>query len=158
MTTAIRLLATVLVTLGLSAPLALAAGGGNSGYSAPSKSQDYLDAAKLVKSEKFAEAIPLLKKAVEANPKDADAYNLLGFSHRKLGDFDSALVHYQTALKLDPNHVGANEYLGELYLQMGDVEKAEERLSTLNWACLFGCEEYTDLKQAIAEYKAQNGQ
>ena len=157
MTTALRLLATVLVAFGLSAQAALAAGAGNS-YSAPSKSQAYLDAAKLVKSEKYAEAIPLLDKAVEENPKDADAFNLLGFSHRKLGDFDRAMVNYQTALKLDPNHVGANEYLGELHLQMGDVEKAEERLATLNWACLFGCDEYTELKQAIAEYKAQNGQ
>ena len=158
MTTALRLMATVLVTFGLSAQVALAAGAGNSDYSAPSKSQAYLDAAKLVKNEKYAEAIPLLDKAVEANPKDADAFNLLGFSHRKLGDFDRAMVNYQTALKLDPNHVGANEYLGELHLQMGDVEKAEERLATLNWACLFGCDEYTELKQAIAEYKAQNGQ
>ena len=117
-----------------------------------------LQAKTLVEEKKFAEALSLLKGVVERNPKSADGHNLLGFSHRKLGDQQTALVHYQKALALDPSHRGANEYLGELYLEMGDLAKAEERLDKLDSACFFGCEEYTDLKQAIAAYKAKNGQ
>ncbi len=99
----------------------------------------------------------MLNKAVKANPKSADAYNYLGYSYRQLGQFDSAMEYYNTALSLQPKHLGANEYLGELYLQLGEVDKAEERLAVLDKECFFGCEEYSDLKQAIAEYKAQQG-
>jgi hypothetical protein len=60
-------------------------------------------------------------------------------------------------LALKPKHRGANEYLGELYLEMGDLAKAEERLEVLDGACWFGCDEYSDLKEAIAKYKAQTG-
>lgn len=150
------LLIAFVFAFGVSGQTALAAGGGG-GTSSKPKSAAFLEAASLVKDKKFADAIPLLTKAVESDPKDADAHNLLGYSHRKLGDFDSALGHYKTAIKLDPDHLGANEYLGELYLQIGDLEKAEERLSKLDWACLFGCEEYSELKEAIAAYKAKNG-
>ena len=117
-----------------------------------------LQAKTLVEEKKFAEALLLLKGVVERDPKGADGHNLLGFSHRKLGDRQTALAHYKKALALDPSHRGANEYLGELYLEMGDLAKAEERLDKLDSACFFGCEEYTDLKQAIAAYKAKNGQ
>ena len=160
MTRIFGILLSVVLALGIGAPMAYAAGGGgsgNGGYSREAKSEAYLKAADLVEKDQFAEAIPLLNQAAEKNPKDADVHNLLGYSHRKLGAYQEALGHYQTALKLDPNHLGANEYLGELHLQMGDVAKAEERLSTLNWACIFGCDEYTELKQAIADYKAKNG-
>ena len=74
---------------------------------------------------------------------------------RKLGDFDEALEYYQKALAIDADHVGANEYLGELYLQMKDLPKAEERLKVLTEACN-GCEEQEELEQAIADYKANN--
>lgn len=117
-----------------------------------------LQAKALVDAQKFAEALPLLKGVVERDPKSADGYNLLGFSHRKLGDQQTALVLYQKALDLDPSHRGANEYMGELFLEMGDLARAEARLDKLDSACFFGCEEYTDLKQAIAAYKAKNGQ
>jgi tetratricopeptide (TPR) repeat protein len=66
-------------------------------------------------------AIPLLRKSVAADSRNADAYNLLGFSHRKLGQIDAALAHYGKALTLEPEHRGANEYLGELYLELGDL-------------------------------------
>jgi len=150
--TLIRRLAAVVVGLGL------ATGAAKADFRQGSEqNKDLVQAADLVKQSQYAKAIPLLKRVVAAEPNNADAFNLLGYSHRKLGDFDAALGYYQTALKFKPQHLGANEYLGELYLQMGDLEKAEERLGVLDWACLFGCEEYTELKEAIEAYKAEHG-
>ncbi|MDE0386449.1 MAG: tetratricopeptide repeat protein [Defluviicoccus sp.] len=119
---------------------------------------DYAKAAELIEAGKFAEALPLLKKAEAAEPDNADVHNYLGYAHRKLKSYDAALKHYKIALRLAPRHRGANEYLGELYLVLGDLAKAEERLAVLDKACLFGCEEYTELKDAIAAYKAKMGQ
>jgi hypothetical protein len=59
-------------------------------------------------------------------------------------------------LQIDPQHRGANEYLGELYLQIGQLDKAEERLEVLDKECFFGCEEFDELKEAIADYRKQN--
>ena len=155
MGTTLRFALVLVVGLLLAAGPVLAAGGGGSRKS--TKDTNYTQAEKLVKDGKYADAIPLLDKAVKANPKSADAYNYLGYSYRQLGQFDSAMEYYNTALSLQPKHLGANEYLGELYLQLGEVDKAEERLAVLDKECFFGCEEYSDLKQAIAEYKAQQG-
>ena len=118
---------------------------------------DYAKAAVLIEAEKFAEALPLLKNAEAAEPDNADVHNYLGYAHRQLKNYDAALRHYKIALRLVPRHRGANEYLGELYLVLGDLAKAEERLAVLDKACLFGCEEYTELKDAIAAYKAKMG-
>jgi tetratricopeptide (TPR) repeat protein len=107
----------------------------------------------LIEAEKYAEAIDKLQAALSENADDADLLNLLAFSQRKLGRFDEAMVNYQQALKLEPRHLGANEYLGELYLQLDQPEKAEERLQVLDKACFFGCREYDKLEQAIAEYR-----
>lgn len=137
----------------LTGGTALAVGGGES----KSKNQDLAAGAKLIESGKYAEAVPLLQKAAAAEPKSADVYNLLGYSHRQLGDRASALDFYLKALELKPEHRGANEYLGELYLEMGELEKAEQRLDVLDGACLFGCDEYTELKNAIKAYKAKVG-
>ncbi len=68
-----------------------------------------------------------------------------------------ALAHYGRALELEPEHRGANEYLGELYLDLGQLAKAEERLQVLDKACFFGCEEYSELKAKIEAYMAQAG-
>jgi Flp pilus assembly protein TadD len=108
-----------------------------------------------VKAGDFQSAVRYLSKALEKNPKDADTHNLLGFSYRKLGNTDKAFEHYQIALKIDPQHRGANEYLGELYLETDQLAKAEQRLEVLDKACILGCEEYEDLKEAIDNYKAE---
>ncbi len=91
---------------------------------------------------------------VAVEPKNADAWNFIGFSHRKLKNFDRALPAYKQALAIDPKHRGANEYLGELYLQIGDLAKAKKRLEKLDDICSFGCEEYNDLKAAIEAYES----
>ena len=118
---------------------------------------DYTKAEALIKAGKFAEALPLLRKAEATLPDDADVHNYLGYALRKLKRYDAAMKHYLTALRIAPRHRGANEYLGELYLALGRLDKAEERLAVLDRACLFGCEEYTELKEAIAAYKAKTG-
>ena len=110
---------------------------------------------KAVKAGDYARAISLLRKVVRANPRDANAWNYLGFSHRKLTRFDQALAAYNKALAIKPDHRGANEYLGELYLQAGKPQKAKERLKILDSACVFGCKEYDDLKAAIASYQSR---
>lgn len=115
---------------------------------------DFQKAEYLVKGEKYEEAIPLLQKVVADNPRDADAWNYLGFCSRKLGKKEDALGYYQKALALDPKHKGAREYLGELYLQMNDLAKAEEQLAILQGLCPAGCEELEDLEADIADYKA----
>ena len=106
-----------------------------------------------VKSGNFQVAIKYLKQAAKSSTNKADIYNLMGYSHRKLDLLEEAFFWYQKALKLDPRHQGANEYIGELYLQTNNLKKAEEHLEVLDDVCLFGCDEYDDLKDAIEKYK-----
>lgn len=120
-------------------------------------SPDYAAARKAIETKNYAGAVPLLQKAIVAEPKSADILNDLGFAYRNLGNLDQAQTHYLNALAVDPKHRGANEYLGELYLMRGDLAKAEERLAVLDKACFFGCPEYDDLKKAIAAYKTKSG-
>ncbi len=93
------------------------------------------------------------RRAVENNPGNANAQNLLAYSYRTSGNLDMAFKHYDEALRLDPNRRGAHEYLGEAYLLAGNLAKAEEHLKVLDRLCTFGCEEYSHLKKAVAEYK-----
>jgi Flp pilus assembly protein TadD len=99
-------------------------------------------------------AIDELKRVNDTG--NADWNNLMGYSLRKgpTPDFAGAEKFYNEALRINPRHRGALEYSGELYLQTGDLAKAEQRLATLDKACTFGCEEFSDLKKAIAQYKA----
>jgi tetratricopeptide (TPR) repeat protein len=151
-----RVLATVILLAAMAPAPVLAFGSSTNSTSTTSTSSsaaDYAAAEKKVKAEKYADAIVLLDKVVKADPKNADAYNYLGFSYRKLGRMDEALGYYEKALALNPKHRGANEYLGELYLEMKQVDKAKERLDVLSTACN-GCEEYVELKKKIDTYKA----
>lgn len=139
---------------------AWAMGGSSGGTSTTSSASmtdtNYMAGEKAVKAEKFADAIPLLQQAVSKDPKNADAWNYLGFANRKLGKMSDALADYEKALAINPDHRGANEYLGELYLQTGEMAKAEERLARLDKLCTFGCPEYRALKAAI-EAKKKSG-
>lgn len=148
----LRLAGAVGLVLVLAATAARAAGDDDT-----PENKDLAAAKELIDKWDYAKAIPLLEKVVVAEPKNADAYNYLGYSHRKLGDREKALVFYRKALEIKPRHLGANEYLGELYLEMGELQKAEERLAVLDKACFFGCDEYSDLKEAIEAYKKQAG-
>jgi tetratricopeptide (TPR) repeat protein len=107
----------------------------------------------LVAAKEWADAIIALEEADKAQPNNADTNNLLGFSNRKLGKLDVSLAYYKKALAVDPKHLGAHEYLGELYLMMKDPAKAKTELATLSTLCGVKCEQYLDLKKAIAAYK-----
>jgi Flp pilus assembly protein TadD len=84
-----------------------------------------------------------------------DIYNWLGYSQRKAGDLESAFKNYNTALRLDPSHRGAHEYIGEAYLMKGDLAQAEKHLQALDRLCQKSCEEYQDLAKSIAEFKTK---
>ena len=115
---------------------------------------DYDEAVRAVKNERYRDAIRYLTNVLADDPENADALNYLGYSHRKLGDFTNAITYYTRALTIDPDHRGANEYLGEAYLEINDLPNAEIRLKRLYAICGWGCDEYTDLNEAVADYKA----
>lgn len=106
-----------------------------------------------IKSQNWSAAIGYFNKVAARDPRNAGAQNWLGYANRKSGNMDLAFKHYNEALRLDPEHRGAHEYIGEAYLMTGDVAKAKEHLTALDRICTFGCEEYSDLKKAIAEYE-----
>ena len=124
----------------------------------PSVAPEFKAGQKAVNAKDYESAVTYLSKALEKDPNSADTHNLLGFSYRKLGNTKKAFEHYQIALSINPEHRGANEYLGELYLETDQLAKAEERLAVLDKACPWGCEEYYDLKEAVEKYKAKSKQ
>ena len=152
-----KLITPFALTFALATGSAQAMGSGGDSDAKKAVDPNFATAKQMIDDGKYAEAIPLLEKVVASDSKNADAFNFLGYSNRQLGNNEEALVHYQAALALEPRHRGANEYLGELYLTLGDLAKAEERLKVLDDACFFGCDEYNELKNAIAEYKARTG-
>jgi tetratricopeptide (TPR) repeat protein len=102
-----------------------------------------------IKAKDFKAAIAELTPMLETH-QHADVYNLMGFSLRKTGDAKQAYTFYRKALEFDPEHKGALEYLGELYVETGQVDKARENVALLKKLCPTGCEELADLEQAIA--------
>ena len=115
------------------------------------------DAQKEIKANNYDAAIKTLLAANQ--PNSADWNNLLGYAQRKKTppDLVAAERYYQAALKIDPKHRGALEYYGELFLVKNDLAGAEKMLARLHKACFFSCEEYRELKDEIAKYKAQKG-
>ena len=102
-----------------------------------------------IKAKDFKAAIAELTPML-ATYQHADVYNLLGFSLRKSGDMKQAATFYAKALDFDPNHKGALEYQGELFVELGQVDKARANLTRLAGLCPQGCEEREDLEKAIA--------
>ena len=98
-------------------------------------------------------AIRAFSSAALRDTRNADIQNYLGYAYRHTGQMDLAFKHYERALQLNPRHRGAHEYLGEAYLMVNELAKAEAHLSALKTICLIPCEEYTDLEKAIAEYR-----
>ena len=110
-----------------------------------------------VKAERYKDAVPQLQKVIAQQPQNADAWNLLAYSQRKMDDLTASLENYKKALSIDPSHKDAHEYLGELYLRMGDLAKAEKQLKRLDSLCFSGCDQLDELKAAIAAYKKKKG-
>ena len=104
----------------------------------------------LIRLVKFAEAHESLKFIRVLTPsKEADKYNLLGFTARKSGDLNVAAEYYKKALEINPKHIQALEYQGELYLQLGEIEQAKRNLEKIKTICWFICKEKKMLEEAI---------
>lgn len=133
---------------------ALAAGAPSPARPQAGPPDDYGQGVRAVQAGDYARAVTFLGRAVQSDPRNADAWNYLGFSYRNLRRFDEAMAAYQKALAIDPNHRGAHEYLGQLYLQMGQMGRARELLERLGRLCPAGCKERDDLRKAIAAREA----
>ena len=96
--------------------------------------------------KRYTKAQKLLLKSNKEKPLQADTLNYLGFTTRKLGDYEKGEEFYLQGLEIEPNHNGINEYLGELYIATNRIDMAKERLEVLK-NC--NCEEYKDLKEII---------
>lgn len=103
----------------------------------------------LLAANNFAASITELKRLDGAFPNNADINNYLGFSTRKLKDYKQAAAYYEKALKINPNHKGALEYQGELFVMTNKIALAKKNLAKLKQICGVNCEEYLDLKKAI---------
>jgi tetratricopeptide (TPR) repeat protein len=114
---------------------------------------DFAAGKKALVAEDWNGAIAALKLAVLRDPQNADIQNYIGYAYRRLRQFGPAMQHYQQAVMLNRRHRSAHEHLGELYLVLDEPAKAEQQLATLEDICLIPCEEYEDLKRAIAAYK-----
>lgn len=150
------------VTL-IAASLALALSGpafamGNSSdtpaAAKPAGDANFTRAKAMIEAKDYKGALPLLQQVVAKDPKNADAYNLMGYATRKSGDPNGSLQYYNQALTIDPKHLGANEYIGEAYLMLDQPQQAAQHLARLDSLCVFGCVEQRTLKAAIADYKA----
>ena len=152
----------LLLTMGLTCN---SFGAGSSSSSSETKS-NYDKAVKLIKAAKkyeidgkvdkakkrYERALKFLVKSNKSKPNKADTLNYLGFTTRKLGDFENGEKYYLQGLAIDPKHKGINEYLGELYVATNRHNLAVERLEVLK-GC--GCEEYDQLKAVIAGEKSK---
>jgi len=154
------LLRAVLVAALLFAPGARAAGGGpddsiGRGARPADPAIEAIQAA-VAKSD-WPRARELARASVERDPRNADYHNLYAYALR-MGDrpeMDLVFRHYNEALRIDPKHRGAHEYLGEAYLQTGNLERAKQELGALDELCFLPCKEYSTLKQAIADFEAK---
>ncbi len=152
----------ILATMLLAPAAALAAGGGGGGggggASATRPADPVVERATLAtQREEWASAQSLWKEVLSRSADDAEYHNMYAYSLRKGPNPDMSLVfkHYNEALRLDPKHRGANEYLGEAYLMVNNLPKAKEQLGVLDKLCFFPCKEFSDLKKSIAVYEAK---
>ena len=129
-----------------------AGSGGDDSKKMDVKSNYYYKAVKLINKNSYEAAIDNLLKAEKTNKKDADIYNYLGFSYRKIGNLEKASQYYNKALEISPKHKGALEYQGEMFLTQGNLEKAEANLKKLKKICYLGCKEEKMLKDSIMKY------
>jgi Flp pilus assembly protein TadD len=101
-----------------------------------------------IKAANYSAALEELRGLAE-DTQQADVYNLLGYTLRKTGDYETSLTYYNKALQLQPDFKAAREYLGELYVETGQIGKAREQLAALTKLCPGGCEEREDLEKAL---------
>ena len=152
-----NVLSNVVAFAAFIAGTAWAAGGGPDPFHAE-RQDPAIEAiqAAIAKSD-WKQAQELARASVAKGPANPDYHNLYAYSIR-MGpnpELDLVFKHYNEALRLDPKHLGAHEYLGEVYLTVGNLDKAKEQLRALDRLCFFSCKEYSMLKKAVADYEAK---
>ncbi len=138
--------------LALSLPVAIA----NMTESKPAANKedaDFVAGKKAIERKDWKSAVDALSRALKRMPESADIHNYLGYAYRHLDDLNLSFTHYKEALRIDPKHRGAHEYIGEAYLKAGQPEKAAEHLTRLEQICGKRCEEYQDLAKSIGAYQ-----
>lgn len=148
-----------LILLTISTWVSLATGADTPTVAAPTAQERLTNARQAIQAGDWKRSLAELNIAAREEPGNADVHNLLGYSYRKQAspNLPKALEHYNTALRLDPRHKGAHEYIGEAYLMARNPAEAEKHLAALEKICGNPrCEEYADLAKSIADYKAKN--
>lgn len=126
----------------------MAAGTSDGSSAASTTEPTYQQAKAAVDAAKFKEALPMLVMLTKDDPKNADAWNLLGFTYRKLGQMDDSSKAYLKVLAINPNHLGALEYQGELFISTGKTDLARANLAKLKSLC-GTCEQSDDLAKSL---------
>lgn len=157
------LLMALVCTAALAWPGAAAAAGGGGGGSGSGgaddrsaqrdRDADFSAGMAAVAKQDWPQAVTRMNAYTQRAPDDAEGWNQLGYAYRNAGQLPPAFAAYDKAIKLDPRHRGAREYLGEAYLQTGDVARAEQELKVLDKLCFFPCKEYSDLKRSIETHR-----
>ncbi len=144
----------LVISLFVSQAAYAAGSSGGSGYDSDSNDASLIKhmiaAQSLLGQNKYKAAIRKLNHIIREDYKNADAWNLLGYSNRKLGKYKKASKAYRKALKYNPEHKGALEYQGELFIETQQYDKARANRAMLAELCPIGCEELDDLDRALA--------
>ena len=128
-------------------------GGGRYSYAKSDYDQTLSAIWSEIKNENYQSALESLQTYVYENPEDADGWNLIGFTSRKLRIFNDAEKYYQNGLEIDPEHEGILQYQGELYLETNRIDLAKANLEKLNDLCIFNCKEKKELAKLISNYE-----
>ena len=107
----------------------------------------------LIDEGEYIGAIDRLHIELDSDQDNPDILSLLGYSYRKVLNYEDALTFYQSALRVEPEHMGANQHLGELYVETGQLDKAQSQLELLDSLSLFASSEYAQLKESIEQYR-----
>ena len=121
----------------------------------PKLDPDFAAGKKAIDERQWPAAIQALSSAALRDTRNADIENYLGYAYRNSGQYDLAFKHYDRALQLNPRHRGAHEYVGEAYLLVNNVARAEEHLAALKNICLIPCDEIGHLEKKIAEFRSR---
>lgn len=141
------------------AALLIAAGGAVHAVGAeedgPTLDPDVAAGKQAIEARQWPVAIKALSAAALRDTRNADIQNWLGYAYRNAGQLPQAFEHYDRALKLNPRHRGAHEYVGEAWLIAGRPDEAEKHVKALESICLVACEELDELKEKIERYRKQ---
>jgi len=137
---------------------ARAAGGGGGDTVSVPQDPAIARAQKAIAAKDWALAAAVMRKALAGHPGNADYHNLYAYALRKgpQPDMQEVFWQYEEALRINPAHRNAHEYIGEAYLQVGNLAKAKEHLAALDRLCWLPCEQYSELKEAVEDYEARH--